>query len=141
MKMTKVTLSALIDARNKEKLLKEKLQEVIAHKESLEESIIDEMRDSGKREYRLGMFLISLKSKEKFSLPDSKSPMKGKLLNLLKEMDLLEVCSNLYAPKVKKLLQDKRLDNGIKGRILPYTITEDVYSLELDIVPEKEKGE
>jgi hypothetical protein len=137
MKMTKKELSNLIDLSNKEKMLKEQLKEISFLKSQLEESIIDEMRDSGKKEHRLGMFLISLKKKEKFSLPDSKSPMKGKLLDLLKETDLLEVCSNLYAPKVKKLLQDKRLDIGIREKILPYTITEDVYSLELDIVPEK----
>jgi len=135
--MTKKELSSLTDLSNKEKLLKEQLKEISEMKSQLEESIIDEMRDSEKEEHRLGMFLISLKKKEKFSLPDSKSPMKGKLLDLLKETDLLEVCSNLYAPKVKKLLQDKRLDSGIREKILPYTITENVYSLELDIVPEK----
>lgn len=136
--MTKKELSNLIDLSNKEKLLKEQLKEITATKEDLEESIIQEMKDSGKEEHRLGMFLISLVKKEKFSLPDSKSPMKGKLLDLLKELDLLEVCSNLYAPKVKKLLSDKRLDQGIKEKILPFTITEDVFSLSLDIVPERE---
>jgi hypothetical protein len=136
--MTKKDLSQLIDLSNKEKSLKEQLKEVSERKSQLEESIVNEMKDSGKEEHRLGMFLISLKKKEKFSLPDSKSPLKGKLTDLLKEFDLLEVCSNLYAPKVKKLLSDKRLNQDVKDKILPYTITEDVYSLSLDIVPEKE---
>lgn len=134
--MTKKELSLLIDLSNKEKSLKESLKEIQASKLELEESIIKEMTEEGKMEHRLGLFLIRLKEKEKFSLPDSKSPLKGKLTELLKELDLLEVCSNLYAPKVKKLLSDKRLDKEVKNKILPYTITETVNDLEIEIVPE-----
>ena len=136
--MTKKELSTLIDLSNKEKSLKESLKEVQAEKADIEESIIKEMTETGKQEHRLGLFLIRLKAKEKFSLPESKSPLKGKLTELLKDLDLLEVCSNLYAPKVKKLIADKRLDEGIKKQIEPYTITETIHDLEIEIVPEME---
>jgi len=134
--MTKKELSSLIDLSNKEKALKENLKEIQSQKEILESSMVQEMIETNKKEHRIGMFLIRLKEKEKFSLPDSKSPLKGKFMELLKDLDLLEVCSNLYAPKVKKLLQDKRLDESIKNQILPYTITETVHDLDIEIVPE-----
>lgn len=134
--MTKKELSNLIDLANKEKALKESLKEIQNEKESLESSMVQEMLKDGKKEHRLGMFLIRLKEKEKFSLPESKSPLKGKLTELLKDLDLLEVCSNLYAPKVKKLLSDKRLDKEVKNKILPYTITETVHNIDIEIVPE-----
>jgi len=132
--MTKKDLSVLVNLMNKEKSLKESLKDVQSAKAELESSLIEEMKEKGKRFCNVGIFLLKLKDKEKFSLPESKSPLKGKLLDLLKELDLLEVCSNLYAPKVKKLLGDRRLDESVKNKILPYTYVEIEHELEVEIV-------
>jgi hypothetical protein len=115
--------------------LKAKLKDHEKALKERKEELINTMKAEGKTSVQSGWFKLSLTEKEKFSLPESKSPMRKKLGEILSSLGLLEVCSNLYSPKVKKVLKDPTLSPKDKELIESYTITEVVYDLKKTIEP------
>lgn len=74
---------------------------------------------------------LTIEKKNELAFPDSKDPARIPLESFLKEKQLWERVSNLYAPKIKNLVVDSSLEKEIRDELMGYSYVKEKVTFRL----------